>query len=520
MVQQQLYNSSSTGEDPIPPMCGQAILTKVLRKDRHNDTNKYPAKAPLKIKNTRLVSFLLRNGHRGYDGIESVGHVADTLSPSSKASSSKMRQEGEDENKNGIGPKQTETSQCILQFDPLELDLIAKEKKELESFEIGSESLKKAELISEATTNSLSILWSTPLAPVLEEKASYGGETQDSANKLSFSATTSNKMRSSSLMENVSESSTSSSSCSYGPDSRTLEKELRDNITRNFQEHSSSGALSDHPDNYALLQDSRELILKQQQSLKELTQENQKFRENFTGYHAEMKQMRQQSTKQQGEITQLVNQKKSYEAETVRLKEEVKALRAELAFLKEEDDDLKRKFDGLMDDDTKSETCSQGSSKVRVSPVGSFEKEIMSISTANESVSNSTNANDSLWEHEAALSCDQTEIHTNKSISLHSGEINAVQSPKAPKDPSKKDDASCSTKESANSTAATMAYGMSSSRATRAHVRADPEAVARKRDGVALFKNRLDEIQRKRNERKRSQIGSPTSSSPITRWGQ
>jgi hypothetical protein len=98
----------------------------------------------------------------------------------------------------------------------------------------------------------------------------------------------------------------------------------------------------------------RQIILKQQDAIQAMSDENVEFRNQLANCHREMKTIQTESADQLVQITQLVIQKNSLDVETTQLKDEVALLRDEILRLKSDDADLVNRFESLMNnnDDT------------------------------------------------------------------------------------------------------------------------------------------------------------------------
>lgn len=110
----------------------------------------------------------------------------------------------------------------------------------------------------------------------------------------------------------------------------------------------------DSPEMMEILDAMRQIILKQQDAIQAISDENVEFRNQLALCHREMKTLQGESSDQLVQITQLVIQKNSLDVETTQLKDELGRLKDEILRLKSDDADLVNRFESLMNnhDDT------------------------------------------------------------------------------------------------------------------------------------------------------------------------
>lgn len=406
-----------------PPMCGQAVITKIMILSNHHkkykDANKRSdltssEKTRVKPKRTMFSRKFATASKSGYDDMVSLEQPQDTESDSSRASSErkKARDSGSD------------LPAYIVQFDPAELEHIKREKAQ--------PTTEKTQQLPRGR----SPLWETTLPTVVEELSfeledksvtQMGRPSNDVPSLLS--ATSSSSSLSASFFERInsidsmdeqdvkffddeaektvdrnnetednhviSKEVISSPSVANGSNHEIEDKGGNCDIEGKLAESEvtiySEGVGDVAPvwqssmsssEQMELLSAMREMILKQQDAIKDIAEQNMVFKKKLFVCQEEMKEMRQESVDQKVRITRLVLQKEAFESESTWLRSEVHTLKTELAYLKA-DDELKKRFESLLEDDTKSTSDDSWSSEgtrleAGVSEAtGSFERDIL-----------------------------------------------------------------------------------------------------------------------------------------------
>jgi hypothetical protein len=101
-----------------------------------------------------------------------------------------------------------------------------------------------------------------------------------------------------------------------------------------------------------ILKAMKELILKQQEAIKDLSDENIRYRQQIISYQDDVKSLRDERKETQQRIITLVLQKESYETEAEVLRDEVKSLRHAVREIGSSDRDKIEHFDQLIDNGT------------------------------------------------------------------------------------------------------------------------------------------------------------------------
>ncbi len=151
-----------------------------------------------------------------------------------------------------------------------------------------------------------------------------------------------------------------SSAFASNPNHNSLENVPQESKQRNrevddkIEAKNLKSTQKDSPEMMEILDAMRQIILKQQDAIQAISDENVEFRNQLAICHREMKTLQGESSDQLVQITQLVIQKNSSDVETTQLKNELGRLKDEILLLKSDDADLVNRFESLMNnhDDT------------------------------------------------------------------------------------------------------------------------------------------------------------------------
>lgn len=302
--------------------------------------------------------------------------------------------------------------------------------------------------------------------------------------------------------------------------------------TQHLQDESSSAGLSSS-DKMKLLVAMREIILKQQDALKELADQNTYLKDKLITSAEEIKGMRTESAEKEAWSIRLNLEKEAFEREAKWLREEVKSLRLEVSELKGDDEDLKRRFECLINkssDDRDTVPCTSSSDDYEYSEPGSFDKEeihpensfdgeTLSTITDRSEVDSVASPKDSKWWKKMAKSLDQNELLATSSVAStprrsnstvgdnkKPSNVHKVEPPMTRKDSKREDSGEESSVEDASveSNSATICGSKAKSKSPpKSYVKDVVSAInaVQKKQEVDMFKNRLDEIQKRRAKR-------------------
>lgn len=319
--------------DHQPPMCGQAFISKVLGS---------PQKKIKDLQSSRRTLFLRRSGTNssGYDDIVSLEQQLDTESESSRESNDRH---------DYLLPVANTTLPNLVQFDPAELEVIKREKEK-------SISLSNKHRQPRVRSPFLGI----PL-PTVTEELSFDSEEKSVAqpaqsslelSQLPILSTLSNS--SSSLASSLSFFGKLESTGSVDEDESAAPLA---SLQRNEEQSENTSPLIDsqvHPmstrEKMELLTAMREIILKQQEAVKEISHHNKVLKQQLRSCHSDMKVLKRSNEDQTSRINRLQLQKTAIESESTWLKDEVLSLRSELEAVKA-DDDLTKRFELLLEDE-------------------------------------------------------------------------------------------------------------------------------------------------------------------------
>jgi hypothetical protein len=512
----QLHHDDDTRN---PPMCGQVIITKILgnHQKTHND---HPTQSDhhSSVKKWMKQKLFLRkhaSSSGGYDDMISLEQPLDTESDSSRASS--------DQRQEGILP-------YIVQFDPTDSEHVKKEKADTDP---------KAARKGHSSPKGRSPFWETSLPTVTEEmsfesetSASQAGRPPQEASLLTTTLSTCTSASSSSFFEGI--NSTDSNDDEVEETYKERKTEIRSENTESTTVSQRSSLSS--PEKMELLCAMRQMILKQQAAIKDISEQNLDFKQKLASCQNEIKDMRRDSEEQQVRIAQLVLQKEAFASESTWLRAEVDALKGELAHLKS-DDDLQKRFASLMEDDTKSnsdDSSSSASDQLDLSVLDSFEKEILLDSPNDDDAINKI-ADDREWNrmmstfdnadvqlrklkqtgesrvsdndkpstnagqpgrHEEVRGMDESAPIGSNAVSTSAGTMAKIDAQNTKPSASQGDDSRNAVSTSAGKMAEIIAQFSSHG----------DDSTGRKKEDVAEFKNRLGELQKKRMMRKRSRV--------------
>jgi hypothetical protein len=271
-----------------PPMCGQTLLTKLLRKSpgrqtaapkSHIGDSSNESKSCM---NPAKQLNLLRNNR--YEEVTGSLHSPDTRSCSS---SDKSKEDTTPLVHNDPG---TAVLPYIVQFDPKDLQQVMGNQQE------DTTTLYKAK--QRSTGHSLrQPSWSTSLPVVAEEKS-----------------TDSDDLRDEELRRSKSKSASSYHDSSNPSDDPTSQSAL---INLPPQEKND------------MLIGMRHLVLKQQMKLAELSEQNSQYRREIRSYQHTLLSMKEDQMIQKDQIGLLTIEKETFEAEAIWLREKMKAFEAE-----------------------------------------------------------------------------------------------------------------------------------------------------------------------------------------------
>jgi len=307
-----------------PPMCGQAVITKILGKSPGRQHQVAPLLHAESNRGTRsCISISASKKISTFRNLryEEVG--GSQRSPDTESSSSSER---EDPEETPIMQPIESLPSYIVQFEPQELKVLQEEK-------LRESSVNKVQRQrSPMTPFSRTSIRTTPLAPVTEER--------------SFE------------LEDKSQASQSQAS-------------------RDAAEKSISGATepAEKSDKVAAM---RKLVIKQQKALQELSEQNSQYRREVGESKSKLSKMQKESSRQQARIDKLVIDKEALLSECVWLREEMKVLRRIALEPTRDDERLRRKFERLMELEVASEASSSYAGDSDIDVHGIFKKALMS----------------------------------------------------------------------------------------------------------------------------------------------
>lgn len=280
----------SAEDEQIPPMCGKAVVDKLLLKTSHSSSNDNKSASSQRqigpvenITNPKSPRFLTFKRNKKKTP-SSYTHV---LSPNTDASASPASSpmNGMDKWKSPTAPEEAES---IPQFDPKEL-------------EVCNEDCFSVEVSHTPTSGSnrstkTGIKSALKLPSVTEKKKEEDDDNNNTDEE------------SERLIKSVDFSLSTSKMDEF---SKRKDKDTKE-----------------------VLVAMRELVLKQQSALKQLSDKNRTFRRDLSNKIIEIARLKKENTSQADEIKKLQVQKGVAEAETVYLREELKALKGELDILR------------------------------------------------------------------------------------------------------------------------------------------------------------------------------------------
>lgn len=503
-----------------PPMCGQAFVTKVMR----NHQQKHREQAPSSMSRRKLfLRKTVANRSRNscaYDDILSLEQPQDTESESSKASSERERARDQFSEK-------AAAPDFIVQFDPVELELINMEKQ----FDAAPRSPNKQR---QAKVPSPFRGIARMALPTVAEEMSFELEDKSVRSTSTGTGTQPDRLSYEAADMLLAPSSTTSSSSSsiffdgiINADSRDeaetndVESE-RDTPPENVSPHANPQQnILSSPEKMELLTAMRQMILKQQEAIKIMSEQNLIFKHKLASCQKDMDDMRRGNAEQEVRITRLVLQKEAFESESTWLRAEVTSLKSELAYLKS-DDDLTKRFERLMEDDTKSNSDDSSSLEGDqllgrlLTATDSFENNISSESSINDAINKI--ADDKEWGRMVS-SFDNVDAQPRKSKQTVESKANtddrsttSTGLPGRYEDESASTNGNCLPGRSEDESVSTNGNSVSTVAATIAGIAGQASkssaSFGRKPGGVADFKNRLGEIQKKRMMRKPQHVQS------------
>jgi hypothetical protein len=517
-------NDDSCQDDQYqPPMCGQVFLSKVIH---HNSKKTKKLRSVLSSKRKPL--FYLRKSNTknslGYHETFSMEQPPDSESESSTSRTSSRKHR----DKVILPDRQEDTPPFIVQFDPNELNKIQIEKnmensKTEQSARVGNiDNNKNSQPLHRKTNGKSGRALSHSnfchiVLPTVTEEKSF--DLDDKSASVEQDQSTSND--NTNLLPSVSSTSSSSGSSFFGTVNSTEEESRDDGETKvaasnrksiptsQIRTDSDFNHETEHhqptsPEMMQILTAMRQIIIKQQDAIQAISDENVEFRNQLALCHRDMKTMKTECAEQLVQITQLVIQKELLETETSILKTELDGLRNEIIALKSDDVDLVNRFESLMvdddDDDDDTDTKSDNGHAISDDPYH-IEEETRSSSPINVTINKIVD--DETWRqmvssfdssidgHKSPQKVNPTtkenipleagkKVHTKQSTSVEEASLSAIGN---------------SFSSYGSATADIPALGTNSGGTTCSTT---PE---RKSDDVAEFKNRLGEIQKKRMTR-------------------
>jgi hypothetical protein len=389
---QRLYHNGNDPSDEDQQyhhaMCGQAFISKVIG---HGSKKTKAFRGKLSLSPNRNPMFYLRKNNTksslGYHETFSLEQPQDSESESGTTSHhsrsmDRLKFESSDQQEGAPPP-------YIVQFDPNDLTLIRSEKeqsdatKNISNGSLGSKKIKAQSILKGKHGRKSAASTSSPFCPIVlptvtEEKSFDLQDDKSASTEPDALPSPCQDHRGANLLPSV--SSTSSSSCSsfFGRVNST-EDDSRDDLEniatvvvknaesvdleRRNETPDDEGVLDEaaaarptSPEMMQILTAMRQIIIKQQDAIQAISNENFEFRNQLALCHEDMQIIKTESAEQLIQITQLVIQKQGLEAETARLKAELEGLRNEVSALKlQEEVDLANRFESLMGDDDEEE---------------------------------------------------------------------------------------------------------------------------------------------------------------------
>jgi len=363
-----MFYSDRDEDDETRRICGQGIITKLLRSKRLTVT--MPLAPSYEYLGTKSA-------------LNSPKQPQDTLDDNSSSGSSSSEQREDEES----------VPEFVMQLD---------EKQEATAVLSVPGKYRPQQYPNHSTSRDFSRL------PVIEEQLSTNSEDRSPAHS---------KMERIVSGEDLSRLLTTSI-----PESSTLllqQIESFENTERQNQDTASDSqqqqALNDQtsPIKMELLTAMRVIVLKQQDALKDLSEQNVYLKDKLIASTEEVKNMQRESSEKEAWSIRLNLEKEAFESEARWLREEVKALRREIASMKDDDETLKQQFESLMTQDTKSDTLpltSSSSSGGFDDGAENFEKTASPNSSDGKTSGQSASPENSKWWNRMANTLQTSEV--------------------------------------------------------------------------------------------------------------
>jgi len=400
-------------DDGPSPMCGPAVLTKLLKKSppRQQHTNipepdhthsqqqqsssssvtslYYDSSPRQPSSSTAVVQAAAGGGgednagiiksclpalhnyshrHLQYQDLEEPMRSTpggDTESSSSSTSSSAEKGCGADSTNNASGNSEAEMGGCKSKLDSVQFDSKGAREGKLPSLDClggsnddddggtGNIPFSPSKQLLASMIGFKPTQWATPLSAVTEEASSMGSDEQSSSQPQlpslldrQHNARTSNGADAASTAVS-SVVTTTNAAASSGTVTITGSSQKRQQQQRNAK--SAFATVIGSPERNEMLAAMRSLVLKQQAALKEMVNENAKYRSKLSNYQSAMIKMKQKQTESEAMISQLRLEKEALENDARWLREEIKGVGTAFAGGDEDDDtEVQRKLRDLM----------------------------------------------------------------------------------------------------------------------------------------------------------------------------
>jgi hypothetical protein len=385
----QLFDTAGGGTDLQPPICGQAFIKKVRTLGKNSkrgqrtllETPQSASSAgatPFWSSAPRSNSAYLRCNVSEYDGIISLEQAMDTMSNSSRSNGS--RKSGKE------STKREENTPCLVQFDPAELEQIKKDKQEADLKAAQRVARKKHGKREHNHVRHRILYWASntpnPLTPVAEEGSFTSSMDSKSPLPRGADEATSPLLQSFHFHSAENESPLDSGS-EEGSDKigRKVEPRGKMENSNHFTQWSASDDKSDgidevqkkksldgsssgsltfedalfsnfiaSPERMDVVSAMRETLIKQQEAIKLLSEQNNECKALLLACQREMSMMKQENSEQQERIGKLIREKETFHSEGVWLMNEVKTLKQQIEEMKADDEKLQAQYRSLMEE--------------------------------------------------------------------------------------------------------------------------------------------------------------------------
>jgi hypothetical protein len=304
LMMNSLYNLPT--EDEPRPMCGQALISKILKKSDGKRGSH------------------IRLDHHQQNGLFSMELAADTVSDGGSSSAA--------------------IPKFIMNITANELKQINKDKARANSSK--KKNKGKQYQPQEDSPSSRTSLTTEDLAQL--SPYSPPNSTTDSTND-----------HNSSSNNNTNTSSGKTNDQGNSPSRlrvRVLEVKSEDDevlcsLGDNISSHdgSSTTSTTHGDDNDSLVSSMKAVLEEQQKALQEMAAQNHQFKDALMSYNAELQLLRQERLEQKIRMAQLVLQNETFETQSVVLRSEISSLRSMLD--EKQEDDLRHRFESLLDDE-------------------------------------------------------------------------------------------------------------------------------------------------------------------------